>query len=509
MPRKRQLTWQPGSNGRNGRWRKKYKGRIYYFASGTSKSDKDGYLQALDAWQKKKDEIDGVEASRPKPHQQDYEKALEEWKRALEWSQLNGDMTTAGQAQEKISALEQRLAKKSPTPLGHWDWLLNQGIPPPELFAQLPQDFSFNGFLTIKPSGNPQPPAPDQVDDARLLGPDSKGGRAVVMDGDPFGLSKNEIRREVWKDRLRIQGERHKDVQTTVSGAVENFLTLKRNQVKAQQLSTGRYDSLRVQLSRFEKWIGSNTPITAVGQESTLENYYNHLLNEVHSSKITADYANDLLNSMKQFVQRLWERRQIAELPRTLRSPDFRIGKATGSPEVFTDGEIQSLLDKAVGRPRLYVLLMLNCGMTQKDISDLKQGEVDWSDGAVTRKRSKTRKHEKVPTVRHLLWRETFDLLRQYRSADPERALVNAKGQPLKTEQLTEAGKLKKCDNIQSAYRRLCTKAKITKPVKLLRKTSASLLFTNERFRALRGLFLGHAPADVADKNYTAVPPQL
>jgi len=63
------------------------------------------------------------------------------------------------------------------------------------------------------------------------------------------------------------------------------------------------------------------------------------------------------------------------------------------------------------GRTRLYILLMLNTGCTQVDISELKQSEVDWQRGRITRKRSKTAKHESAPVVEYPLWQETFVLI--------------------------------------------------------------------------------------------------
>ncbi|NTV80798.1 MAG: hypothetical protein HGA24_05170, partial [Candidatus Aminicenantes bacterium] len=60
---------------------------------------------------------------------------------------------------------------------------------------------------------------------------------------------------------------------------------------------------------------------------------------------------------------------------------------------------------------------MLNCGMTQKDVSDLLVSEVDWDEGRIIRKRSKTADVENVPVVNYLLWPETIRLLRQERAA--------------------------------------------------------------------------------------------
>ena len=43
MPRKFRLTWQSGSDSRGGRWRKKYNGKVYYFAGGNGKYDREAY----------------------------------------------------------------------------------------------------------------------------------------------------------------------------------------------------------------------------------------------------------------------------------------------------------------------------------------------------------------------------------------------------------------------------------------------------------------------------------
>ncbi|MHC4405345.1 MAG: hypothetical protein ACYTG0_37335 [Planctomycetota bacterium] len=84
MPRKRELTWQNGTGRRGGRWKKWYGGKAYYFPFGTSKSDTVGYQQALKAWKKRKAEVDAEGARHPKPHQEDYERAIGEWSLVLQ-----------------------------------------------------------------------------------------------------------------------------------------------------------------------------------------------------------------------------------------------------------------------------------------------------------------------------------------------------------------------------------------------------------------------------------------
>lgn len=123
---------------------------------------------------------------------------------------------------------------------------------------------------------------------------------------------------------------------------------------------------------------------------------------------------------------------------------------------------------------------------------------------------SKTFDHENVPTVSYLLWPETLRLLRQEQCSERYgQVLRNENGSALCTEMLGENGKYKKTDNVKNAFDRLCKKTGIKKPLKSLKKTSASLLRDNERFQGLEGLFLGHAPQTMSDKHYTLVPGRL
>lgn len=65
-------------------------------------------------------------------------------------------------------------------------------------------------------------------------------------------------------------------------------------------------------------------------------------------------------------------------------------------------------------RMQLYLLLMLNCGMYQNDIAELRSDEVHWKAGTLTRARSKTRERG-GPVVTYKLWPETFALLKKHR----------------------------------------------------------------------------------------------
>jgi integrase len=174
--------------------------------------------------------------------------------------------------------------------------------------------------------------------------------------------------------------------------------------------------------------------------------------------------------------------------------------------------EVRRLVEEATGQLRLHLLLMANCGMTQQDISDLRHDEVDWARGRVTRRRSKTRdRFASVPVVEYPLWPQTWELLQRYRSADPERVLVTEKGGPWVKDQIVN-GKRSKTDNIKSAYVRLLKRinrgkddsARFTKPLKLLRKTSSSLLDSHDHYGRFETHFLGQSPRGVAAISYVA-----
>ena len=148
---------------------------------------------------------------------------------------------------------------------------------------------------------------------------------------------------------------------------------------------------------------------------------------------------------------------------------------------------------------------MVNCGFTQCDVSDLQDSEVDWNLGRIKRKRSKTQHKEETPEVDYLLCKETFEFLRHHRSGTNTVLLTKSGG--LWNWERMVGGKYKSADNIASCYRHL--KAKLaregtpfTKPVKLLRKTSASMLDKHENFGRFAPHFLGHAPVNVSTGHY-------
>ena len=269
-------------------------------------------------------------------------------------------------------------------------------------------------------------------------------------------------------------------------------------------MSEGRFDAYCRNIGKFAEWIGAQTAIDAI-DEAKLEGFFNHLSAKVGADEYSATYAHSLLMTAKQFISRLAEMRFIP-LPGNIRSRRFRFNhSAPAKIETFTVEEVRDLLAACDGfseRTKLYLLLMLNCGMYQNDIAELKTNEVGWSKGTLTRARSKTRQRH-GPVVTYKLWPETLALLKKHR-ATGELALTTDEGNPLVRYWL-ENGVMRRYDAIQSAWSRLAAKMgvrKIRLGMKHLRKTSASLLGQHPHYKFYANHFLADSPRSIADRHY-------
>lgn len=289
----------------------------------------------------------------------------------------------------------------------------------------------------------------------------------------------------------------------TVAAQVDAWKNLLRSACQSGQMSEGRFDAYCRNIRAFADWVGPDAPIEAI-DEARLEGFFNHLSAKMGTGEYSASYAHTLLMTAKQFVSRLAEMRLIA-LPGNIRSRRFRFNHSTPAKiETFTVAEVRALLDGCDGfseRTRLYLLLMLNCGMYQNDIAELRVEEVQWKAGTLARARSKTRGRG-GPVVTYRLWPETFALLKEHRS-EGELVLTTDEGNPLVRYWL-EDGKMRRYDVIQSAWSRLAarTGGKIRLGMKHLRKTSATILGQHPHYKFFANHYLADSPKSIADKHY-------
>jgi integrase len=184
------------------------------------------------------------------------------------------------------------------------------------------------------------------------------------------------------------------------------------------------------------EYTGRTTSVASIDQ-GTLPAFRNHLLQRLAAKEISDYYARDVFSAFRLFVRWLANNtNKLEHLPKNIDDKKLSISVAVRKVKTLPPDQLQIVLKAANARTRLYLLLGLNCGMTQQDISDLHPSEVDWSRGVITRKRSKTSDCENVPVVSYRLWSPTFQLLRQEQSPDEDRVLLTRDGKPLKTESI-------------------------------------------------------------------------
>ncbi|QDV36983.1 tyrosine-type recombinase/integrase [Tautonia plasticadhaerens] len=288
--------------------------------------------------------------------------------------------------------------------------------------------------------------------------------------------------------------------ERTVGGQVEAWVRLQRSRHVAGKISASRVDAYERNVAVFRDWIRPGTDIAEV-TAPRLRDYHGWLCAQIGSGRFSAAYARSLFGAARNFISRMAEL-DLIPLPGNIRSRDFTFDDTPKAIPRFTNDEVRRLLEGCDGyseRTRLFLLLMLNCGMYQSDISDLKPSEVDWERGVITRRRSKRRKGGLVVTYQ--LWPETLELLARFGNRHGERVLLSDDGNPL-VKYTAADGDLDRYDLIAQAYRNLRKRVGIDKPLKVFRKTSADILEKHKDYGRFYPFFLAHSPKSLGEKHY-------
>ena len=315
---------------------------------------------------------------------------------------------------------------------------------------------------------------------------------------------------EVWHDRIERDRPESISNDLTVRGQAERWLAGQEVKVKAGTLAPGTLRNNADCLAHFRNFVGDLSPVNSIG-EDRLEAYFLHLIERL--ADFSRDYALKCFGTARAFIRYLVEK-DLIPFPKNFESRSFRFNVAARKIQTLTVEEFHLLMKHASGQMPLHLLLMANCGFTQMDIGELRNSELRLGDGRIVRKRSKTHEHENVPEVEYKLWPETVALLERHMSGG-EVVLLTESGKPWRYESHV-GGRLKSTDNIASNYkwlkRRIMKREEIefTKPLKLIRKTSATMLGGEGRYGLfLAQHFLGHSPRTVATRSYVAPPQPL
>ncbi|SIO67782.1 Site-specific recombinase XerD [Singulisphaera sp. GP187] len=302
----------------------------------------------------------------------------------------------------------------------------------------------------------------------------------------------------VWSDRLARSHIPTLPADRTIAFQMERYLALEQVRTESGQLSVSEFDTVRRCLHAFRDHLGGSNPVDYLDADRW-EGWWSALV----SQAISTEYKKKRLRIARSFVSWLAEKGLIP-VPPNLHSRRHRFGGGSRSVATIPVKEVAKLITAAPGQLKLHLLLMINCGMTQIDISDLHPSEVDWKRGRIKRKRSKTEDHEHVPTVEYPLWPRTWELLQRFGQKSGERVLQTESGKPWLRDVLRNDGKRSKVDAIKSNYVHLQRKIGLEHSMKLLRKTSATLIESHASYGRYVGHFLGHSPRTLAERHYAA-----
>ena len=304
---------------------------------------------------------------------------------------------------------------------------------------------------------------------------------------------------------------------------IDKFLEYQQRRHATKKISAGRLGKIVNTMESYKRFASSilNGSVNRIGTSEHINAYFRSLEDLVIAQKIKPEYANNLFGTFRMLIGWLSDTEVLKEYPRCLqrKSKTFTFPVDRQKPTTVALEWVHAILNAASPRLKLCILLTLNCGFGASELGQLEKSEYDPKEGRIKHKRCKTKDSPNAPEVCYKLWDCTKELLDQAiveRAQYPPRPmsakylLVNTNGKPLWYEYVAD-GKSKKSDNISCDFRRLITKLRESDPsvpsisYYQFRKTSASLIKNEPKYRMLNELWLAHSPRSVADRHYNAI----
>ncbi|WP_144973742.1 hypothetical protein [Bremerella volcania] len=155
------------------------------------------------------------------------------------------------------------------------------------------------------------------------------------------------------------------------------------------------------------------------------------------------------LDAVSKWLHWLVDQNILAELPKDLKTYG-RVKLDKPKPIFWEVSDVRKLSENSPIRTRLFIMLALNLGYTQKDIATLEPDMIDWETGIVTRARNKTGVYGKAR-----LWPSSLKLLMKLGNCQADGPILTGNnGAPLYAETVNENGKLATNDAIRLAFTR-------------------------------------------------------
>jgi len=362
-----------------------------------------------------------------------YQQALEEWKlirRKLDSDEANGVDTGTPHYQQHLKRWRKQVADLQRNP-------------------NIVSTLSLNDLLR---GDEPSPEQQAGNGHMQTTLPDSSMAHAYHKPPPSFDLSKPEIS------------------CSDIPGLIEAYLADQRLMAESGQFSKAHYGEMREKLTYFQEY-ADDCNLSDIGEIDAKRLKHFHkvqlycLAHPEEKAWVSFSTVKKRLNCVKNFL--LW-----CEDGRAYQSPGYLLkfnkvkppridsdveSNGSGNP-VFSPAEIRELWNLATQRTRLYLLLGLNCGFTQVDISSLHWSHYDKEAGVINRLRNKTKHHERSVRQVFELWPETKCLLEKFAKPISSGLMLRTdKDNELLTRQINDDGSYTKSDSINMAIQRLRT----------------------------------------------------
>tara|TARA_R110002095_G_scaffold189106_1_gene166570 strand:+ start:340 stop:1866 length:1527 start_codon:yes stop_codon:yes gene_type:complete len=320
---------------------------------------------------------------------------------------------------------------------------------------------------------------------------------------------------EKWQDRTSNTTAKATRLPQSLGYWCDDYLQAKGNQAMSGQIEISTYTDAVERLGKARTFFGDDYPINQIDSEA-VKKYHSYLLSSKFANKrlyfqyfkTFVKYAVNedgcgLENFPNAFLSPLLVFRQVTKAKTDMAKKKHE--------KLWTKSDIKKLLSKESKVPQRFqcwILLMLNCGMTQSDLNDLKRDEIDLVKGRIVRIRKKAQKYPNPPVVNYKLWDVTKDLLEKemVKCTDDEFALQAMNGARIITETIEMVnGKSKatKADNASRNWGRNRTDWGFAGlQLKYVKKAGVTAMAEKLEYIPLKQLYLGHSHETIADKHY-------
>jgi len=385
---KLELSWYPQRTC----WRKKFKGRAYYFQQPITQ---DGYLTALHEWVLLKARLDG-----DRPHADLWQHHRELFLQVQRYWQQFGlpteESKTARQVDEFLVWIE--------------DWLEQPVLPSPMPVFAFCNSKKRKDFYA------------EFVGDSFTL----------------FGTNVQYCLPAKWEDRLdRLTAKRHVKEPQTIGYWLDKYI--ERVRKRGGKFIRKRTASDRdFKLRHFKKYADMSAHVTSV-DEPFVEAYHGILdtAQRKNAKELSRDSKEGYFKAFRMFVR--WAASQSScemKLPANLdnREQSFREAKGTGrirqtkKSMLWTAEEFKTAIAILPSPYDCFALLMMNCGFRHVDISELRHDDLQLDAGRIVIQRNKLNQQHTAPVVSYKLWEPTITAIRRAMSDHQEYVFTNDRG---------------------------------------------------------------------------------